>query len=145
MLAEHFRITSGQSAPFGRGGDFFEVGVDASGCVSVVLADVCGNGPAAAAFVPALRAVARAQLARGRSPGAVLAALNQRLATTERATGRFATALALRVDPRSGWVEIASAGHLGPLVASACDAVRAFPIAIGVALGIWPRPRPAIG
>jgi sigma-B regulation protein RsbU (phosphoserine phosphatase) len=138
MLADDLRITSGQSAPFGRGGDFFEVGVDASGCVSVVLADVCGNGPAAAAFVPDLRAVAAAQLARGSSPGAMLAALNQSLASTLRATDRFATGLALRVDPRSGRVEIASAGHLGPLVASALDAVRAFPIAIGVALGIWP-------
>jgi len=139
MLAGNMRITSGQSAPLGQGGDFFEVGVDASGCVSVVLADVCGNGPAAAAFVPALRAAARAQLACGRSPSAVLAALNRSLAGVERATDRFATGLALRVDPRSGRVEIASAGHLGPLVASASGAVRAFPLAIGVALGIWPE------
>ena len=138
MLADKMRITSGQSAPFGRGGDFFEVGVDASGCVSVVLADVCGNGPAAAAFVPDLRAAAATALARGGSPRAILAALNQSLARAERATDRFATALALRVDPRVGRVEIASAGHLGPLVSSAGGAVRAFPIAIGVALGIWP-------
>jgi serine phosphatase RsbU (regulator of sigma subunit) len=140
MLTGNLRITSGQSAPFGRGGDFFEVAVDASGCVSVVLADICGNGPAAAAFVPELRAVARAQLAHGRSPGLVLAALNQWLATAASAAG-FATGLALRVDPRSGRVEIASAGHLGPLVASPNGAVRAFPLAIGVALGIWPGQR----
>lgn len=141
MLAENLRITSGQSAPFGRGGDFFEVTVDASGCVSIVLADVCGNGPAAAAFVPELKEVARAQLAHGRSPGSVLAALNQRLATAERAIDRFATGLALRIDPRSGRVEIASAGHLGPFVKSACGVVHALSPAGGGALGIWPGQR----
>ena len=141
MLAENLRITSGQSAPFGRSGDFYEVSVDAGGCVSIVLADVCGNGPAAAAFVPELRDVARAQLARGRSPGIVLAALNQLLASAERATDRFATGLALRIDPRSGRVEIASAGHLGPFVKSACGAVHAVSLAGGGALGIWPGQR----
>jgi phosphoserine phosphatase RsbU/P len=141
MLTGNLRITSGQSAPFGRGGDFFEVAVDASGCVSVVMTDICGNGPPAAAFVPELRAVARAQLAHGRSPGMVLAALNQWLASAAFAPDRFATGLALRIDPRSGRVEIASAGHLGPLVASANGAVRAFPLAIGMALGIWSAQR----
>jgi serine phosphatase RsbU (regulator of sigma subunit) len=141
VLAENLRIASGQSAPFGLGGDFFEVAVDASGCVSIVLADVCGNGPDAAAFVPDLRAVARAQLARGQSPAIVLAALNQWLASAERAMDRFATGLALRIDPRSGRVEIAGAGHLGPFVKTACGAVHALSLAGGVALGIWPGQR----
>ena len=52
MLAENLRITSGQSAPFGRGGDFYEVATDARGCVTIILADVCGNGPAAARLSP---------------------------------------------------------------------------------------------
>jgi hypothetical protein len=138
VLAETLRITSGQSAPFGGGGDFFEVAVDAGGCVSIVLADVCGNGPAAAAFVPELRDVARAALARGRSPGVVLAALNHWLASGERAPDQFATALALRIDPRSGRMDIASAGHLGPFVKSPCGAVHGLLLAGGVALGIWP-------
>ena len=81
MLAENLRITSGQSAPFGRGGDFYEVAVDGRGCVSIILTDVCGNGPAAGAFVPELRDVVRWHLARARSPGVVLAALNQWLAS----------------------------------------------------------------
>ena len=76
--------------------------------------------------------------ARGRSPGVVLAALNQWLASAERATDRFATALALRIDPRSGRMDIASAGHLGPFVKSPCGAVHGLLLAGGVALGIWP-------
>ena len=141
MLAENLRITSGQSAPFGRGGDFYEVAVDGRGCVSIVLTDICGNGPAAAAFVPELRDVVRRQLARGRSPGAVLAALNKCLARADHATDLFATAVAMRINPRSGKAEIASGGHLGPFLKSARGLVRAFPLAIGAALGICPAQR----
>ena len=101
MLAENLRITSGQSAPAGRGGDFYEVAADARGCVTIVLADVCGNGPAAGAFVPELRDVVRAHLARAHSPGVVLAALNQCLAGAGHATDRFATALAVRIETRA--------------------------------------------
>jgi len=57
------------------------------------------------------------------------------------APDRFATALALRIDPRSGTAELASAGHLGPFLKSAGGTVRAFPLAIGVALGICPAQR----
>lgn len=136
MLAENLRVTGRQTAPFGSGGDFYEVAVDARGCLSIILTDVCGNGPAAGAFVPELRAVARAHLARERSPGMVLAALNEWVATAGHAPDHFATALALRIDPRSGRVELASAGHLGPFLKSARGTVRAFPLAIGIALGI---------
>jgi serine phosphatase RsbU (regulator of sigma subunit) len=141
VYAEGLRITSGQTAPFGRGGDFFEVVVDARGCVSIVLADVSGNGPAAGVSVPALRAVARWHLARANSPGVVLAALNEWLARASQPADRFATALALRVDPRSGRAEIASAGPLGPFLKNARGAVRAFPLATGVALGFFPGQR----
>jgi serine phosphatase RsbU (regulator of sigma subunit) len=141
VLGERLRITGGQTAPFEAGGDFYEVATDARGCVSIILTDVCGNGPAAGAFVPALRAVAREQLVHERSPAIVLGALNQWLARAAHAPDRFATALALRIDPRSGSVELASAGHLGPFLKTARGSVRAFPLAIGVALGICPAER----
>ena len=44
-------VAAKQSAPAGNGGDFFEVIQQRDGRVTVVMADVCGNGPSAAAPV----------------------------------------------------------------------------------------------
>ena len=43
------RIATRQHGPLGHGGDFFEIIQHREGQVSVFVADVCGNGPSAAA------------------------------------------------------------------------------------------------
>src|SRR5260221_6717035 len=68
------RVASKQRAVLGRGGDFFEVFQHRDERVAVVMADVCGNGPGAAAHVSDIRWALRQQLARGEAPGAVLSA-----------------------------------------------------------------------
>ena len=57
------------TAPAGNSGDFFEVIQLRDGRVTVVLADVCGNGPSAAAPVGNLRWVLRQAIARGAGAG----------------------------------------------------------------------------
>src|ERR1700722_1510077 len=69
-------VATKQWALGGNGGDFFEVIQQRDGRVTTVMADVCGNGPSAAAPVATLRWIPRQQIAAGGSPGSVLATLN---------------------------------------------------------------------
>jgi serine phosphatase RsbU (regulator of sigma subunit) len=133
-LGSELRVASKQSARFGAGGDFFEVFEHADGRVSVVVADVCGNGAAAAQVAARIRPFLHHSLARGESPGRVLAALNDGL--HESLADRFVTAVAVRVDVRSGVGEIACAGHLGPFVLRASGRVQSLDRATGVPLGL---------
>ena len=70
------RIATRQHGPVGHGGDFFEIIQHREGHVSVLVADVCGNGPSAAAPVSRLRWLLRQHLARGEAPAGILALLN---------------------------------------------------------------------
>jgi len=134
-LGSELRVASKQSAGFGAGGDFFEVFEHASGRVSTVVADVCGNGAAAAKVAARIRPFLHHSLARGESPGRVLAALNDGL-VAEGLAERFVTAVAVRVDVHTGVVEIACAGHLGPFVRRASGRVQAVDRTTGVPLGL---------
>ena len=128
-------VAAKQSAPAGNGGDFFEVIQQRDGRVTVVMADVCGNGPSAAAPVSSLRWILRQTIARGEGPGAVLAALNDWI-VEQRIDDHFVTAVCVRIDAVTGRAEIASAGHLGPFVKRASGGAEDLPYAVGLALGI---------
>jgi serine phosphatase RsbU (regulator of sigma subunit) len=130
-------IATRQRSIAGRGGDFFEVVQHRDGSVSTFMADVCGNGPVAAAPVQGMRWVLRQRLAHGDPPGALLAALNDWL-VAQRNDERFVTALCLRVDPLSGRADMAGAGHLGPFVKRAAGPVACVALSGGLALGILP-------
>ena len=130
-------VAAKQSAPAGNGGDFFEVIQQRDGRVAVVVADVCGNGPSAAAPVSGLRWILRQEIARGAAPGGVLAALNDWM-FEQQIDDRFVTAVCVRIDAVTGLAEIASAGHLGPFVKRAAGGAEDLPRAVGLALGILP-------
>lgn len=130
-------LTSRQTAPFGLGGDLCEVIRDADGHIAMLVADVCGNGAAAAALVPELRLLARAFLRQSPSPGQVLTKLNDWLIRVKK-FDRFITAVALQIDPAAGEMRMASAGHLGPFVREDDGRARQMPLAIGLALGVLP-------
>lgn len=134
-IGSELRVASKQSARTGMGGDFFEVFEHASGCVSTVVADVCGHGPPAARVAARVRPFLHHRLALGESPGSVLAALNDAL-VAEPLGDRFVAAVAARVDVRTGFAEIACAGHLGPFVRRASGAVQLVDRATGVPLGL---------
>jgi serine phosphatase RsbU (regulator of sigma subunit) len=135
-LPSALRVASKQSAQFGAGGDFFEVFQHADGRVSAVVADVCGNGKAAAQVAAAIRPLLHASLTRGDSPGAVLAAFNDGLVRGGLVADRFVTAVAVRVDVVAGVAEIACAGHMGPFLRRASGRVSAIDRAMGVPLGL---------
>jgi serine phosphatase RsbU (regulator of sigma subunit) len=131
------QVSAKQTAPAGNSGDFFEVIQLRDGRVTALLADVCGNGPSAAVPVSGLRWILRQAIARGESPGLVLAALNECMIHA-RVDDRFATAVCVRVDAITGQVKLASAGHLGPFVRHAAGGAEELSTATGLALGILP-------
>src|SRR6185436_3082108 len=65
----------------------------------------------------------------------LLMALNEWL-VEQHAPDLFVTAVCFRVDPTSGHVEVASAGHLGPFVKRASGHAEIIPVTPGMALGI---------
>ena len=130
-------IATRQHGAVGHGGDFFEIIQHREGHVSTLLADVCGNGPSAAVPVSRLRWLVRQHLACGEAPGAVLALLNDAIVAGDE-PDLFVTAVCLRIDPQSGSVNVASAGHLGPFIKRASGDAQELITPTGAALGIMP-------
>jgi light-regulated signal transduction histidine kinase (bacteriophytochrome) len=99
------------------GGDWYDLVPLPSGRVSIVLGDVAGHGLAAAAITAQLRHALRAHLLRDLGPAAALRGLNEVVAAL--LPGELATAVVAVLDPPTGGVAIASAGHLPVLHATA--------------------------
>ena len=129
-------IATRQRGPIGHGGgDFFEIIQHREGHVSALLADVCGNGPSAAVPVSRLRWLVRQHLACGEAPGAVLKLLNDSIVAGND-PDLFVTAVCVQVDPQTGAVTAASAGHLGPFIKRADGDAQDLMMDEGAALGI---------
>ncbi|SFE49756.1 SpoIIE family protein phosphatase [Blastococcus tunisiensis] len=92
------------------GGDWYDLVPLPGGTVSIVLGDVAGHGLAAAAVTAQLRHALRAHLLRAPGPGAALDGLNEVIAAL--LPGEMATAVVVELDPATGDVVIANAGHL---------------------------------
>src|SRR4029077_16848137 len=96
-----------------------------------------GNGPSAAVPVSRLRWLVRQHLACGESPGAVLKLLNDSIVAGNE-PDLFVPAACVRIDPQTGVVNAASAGHLGPFIKRACGDAQELVMDEGAALGIMP-------
>ncbi len=99
-------------------GDFYDVfPVDASGGrpggMALVVCDVAGHGLASALIMSATRAAVRAETQRLPEPARVLSRVNQLLADSI-PPGLFVTIFLGIVDPVSGVLRFASAGHPHP-------------------------------
>jgi two-component system, chemotaxis family, sensor kinase Cph1 len=88
--------------------------------VAIVLGDVAGHGLDAAAITAQLRHALRAHLLRAAGPGAALDGLNEVIGAL--LPGEMATAVVAELDPATGEVLVASAGHLPVLHATAAGA-----------------------
>jgi phosphoserine phosphatase RsbU/P len=111
--------------PAGRGdevgGDFYDVFQTGPGTWGVVLGDVCGKGPQAAAVTALCRYAVRAAAMGSSSPAEVLSTLNATLLGHE--ADRFATVVYLAVRPSARGAEVvaASGGHPLPLLLSGAE------------------------
>jgi PAS domain S-box-containing protein len=96
------------------GGDFYDVVLLPGGLVGLSVGDVVGHDITAAATMGQLRSVSRAMAADGPTSSELI----ERLQDSWSLLGvqRMATALFGTLDPVSGALRVASAGHLPPLV-----------------------------
>ncbi|HET9094562.1 MAG TPA: GAF domain-containing SpoIIE family protein phosphatase [Solirubrobacteraceae bacterium] len=94
------------------GGDFYDAITLPDGRIAVAIGDVMGKGLRAAAAMAHLRAGIHALAIDGSGPGEVLL----RLGRMAEADGHFATAVLLLLDPATGVLALANAGHLPPLL-----------------------------
>jgi len=91
------------------GGDWYDLVLLPGGRVSVVLGDVAGHGISAAATTAQLRHALRAYLLRESGPAAALSRLNELVGYL--LPDELATAIVAELDPATGALVVANAGH----------------------------------
>jgi PAS domain S-box-containing protein len=123
------------------GGDFYDVVRLPNAQVALAVGDVVGHDITAAATMGQLNSVYRALLVDGPSPSAMI----DRLQASWSLLGlqRMATALFAVLDPATGQLAIASAGHLPPLLI-ADGRAEFLPVEPSRMLGAPPAPAPAL-
>jgi sigma-B regulation protein RsbU (phosphoserine phosphatase) len=102
------------------GGDFYDYLALPAGGLGLVLADVSGKGLPAALFMLSTRAYLRTLALGGLPPHRVLAGANRQVAADSGVSGMFVTTFYAQLDPESGRLRYANAGHNPPLVLR-CD------------------------
>jgi PAS domain S-box-containing protein len=106
------------------GGDWHDAFRLAGGRVGIVVGDVVGRGLVAASAMGQLRSAVRALAGAGLEPAAVLGHLDTFVEQVDAA--RYATLAYADVDPDTGSVAFASAGHLPPVLLEASAAPRLY-------------------
>lgn len=117
------------------GGDFYDVIPLPDGRVAFVVGDVTDKGIPAALMMSATRSVLRASAQRLMEPGAVLERVNEHLCPDMPAK-MFVTCLYGVLEPASGLLRFANAGHDVPYVRTASGVVELR--ARGMPLGLMP-------
>ncbi|WP_059009914.1 ATP-binding SpoIIE family protein phosphatase [Streptomyces specialis] len=131
------------------GGDWYDVIPLPTGRVALVIGDVQGHDVRAAAVMAQLRIALRAYASEGHHPDAVLSRASRFLAALTAGTAgdpdapdddaRFATCLYVEVDPPSGTLVVARAGHLDPAMVLQDGTVVTRPTVGGLPLGLLPQ------
>ncbi|WP_309098077.1 SpoIIE family protein phosphatase [Streptomyces sp.] len=123
------------------GGDWYDVIPLPSGRFALVIGDVQGHDVRAAGLMGQLRIALRAYASEGHRPDAVLSRASRFLhgiSDEDPADPRFATCVYVEVDPASGLLDIARAGHPDPAIRMADGTVLTRPTSGGLPLGIDP-------
>ncbi|HET9323286.1 MAG TPA: SpoIIE family protein phosphatase [Gaiellaceae bacterium] len=124
------------SARLDVGGDVFDYTVLPDGRLAVAVGDVTGKGIDAAADMAMTKFVFRSLTREHSRPSELLRIANQ-VVLDEVEEGKFVTMVCLTVDPVTGELACASAGHPEPRLVRPDGTVVALPVH-GLALGIAP-------
>ncbi|MEP7003980.1 MAG: GAF domain-containing SpoIIE family protein phosphatase [Chloroflexota bacterium] len=92
------------------GGDFYDFFDLPDGSLAVIVGDASGKGIAAALLMATTRSVLRSSGAQLSSPGAILSAANKILCRAM-PPNMFVTCLVVRIEPGTGAMRYANAGH----------------------------------
>jgi hypothetical protein len=115
------------------GGDFYDVLPLTDGRIVAVVGDVMGRGVQAAAAMAQIRTMIRAYAVDDPDPVRVFERVDTFFRVADLA--QIVTALYFLIDPATGTVSIANAGHLPPIIVDG-DSSRVVTNAGGVAFGI---------
>ena len=123
------------------GGDFYDAFELEPGRMAVVVGDVCGKGPAAAALTALARHTIRAVAGGDRTPSDVLGLLNDTMLRQDR-DGPFLTAIYVQMAILDGGIEIdaSRAGHPFGLIVRTNGHVERLGADRGQLLGVVPHP-----
>jgi len=132
---EGWRITPIYQPAREVGGDFYDFLELDDGRLGIVVGDATGHGVPAALVMASARSMLRAVAQASVSPGDALRRVNDPLAT-EIPPNMFVTCFYCILDPKSGSLSYANAGHDLPYVwhGGACEELRAR----GMPLGLMP-------
>ena len=116
------------------GGDVYDFMELADGRLAVALGDVTGHGIEAAADMAMAKFVFRSLAREHPEPGDFLQSAND-VIVGEIAPGKFITMVYVVIDPVSGEIAVAGAGHPAPRVVGADGAIKSLDAA-GLVLGV---------
>ncbi|MFF8942050.1 SpoIIE family protein phosphatase [Streptomyces sp. NPDC014864] len=138
LLPEHPEVeTAGCYLPGTEGmevgGDWYDVLATGDG-LALVIGDVQGHGVQAAATMGQLRSAVRAFTLGDHPPDEVMSGTNRLLIDLD--PGQFASCCYLRLDPATGVVRVARAGHPLPLLRTRDGRTEVCDVAGGVLLGV---------
>jgi len=121
------------------GGDYVGASAVADGRVMLAVADVCGKGLAAALVASSLHTLMFASLRAGSGLPELMNSINAYVCQTL-GEQRFVTMAAVLLDPASGTIATANAGHPPPLVVRPDGWVRQLPSQRNFPLGVSDDP-----
>lgn len=116
-------------------GDYYDVIELPDGRVWCLVADVTGEGLAAALLMANLQAAVRVTIEETDDPGVLLARWNGLVCRNTEAS-KFITCLLMLLDPKRHEVRVAAAGHFAPLLLRGGEGPRDVEMDAGMPLGV---------
>jgi serine phosphatase RsbU (regulator of sigma subunit) len=118
----------------GVGGDWYDVFTLPSGWLGVVIGDVSGHGLRSAVVMGRLRSALRAYALVCDDPAQALTLLDRKIHHFE--TGNLATVLYAMISPDRATIQLSSAGHLQPILATPGQPADTLNIPVDPPLGV---------
>jgi sigma-B regulation protein RsbU (phosphoserine phosphatase) len=118
------------------GGDFYDVFLLDRGRAGFVIGDVADKGIPSAIFMARTHALIMAEVSHGGSPADVLRSVNHHLVRLEQSS-QFVTVILGVLDPQTGLLTYARAGHELPLLLTSGGTVETLPHTNGQAVGMF--------
>ncbi len=118
------------------GGDFYDCFLRPDGQYCALIADVSGKGIAGALFMALTKNLVRERIMHCEDPADALNSVNDDLCA-QNPEGMFVTLFAMLIDPQTGVVRCANAGHNPPVLLKRGSAAYMKPKP-GIALGLFP-------
>jgi len=116
-------------------GDFYNWFEMPDGRMAVIIGDVTGHGMAAAFLMATTQLVVRNTLPLADDPGHCMTEINRQLCT-QVFNGQFVTLQILVIDPTTGRVEVATAGHPTPLLSNPAGGFTPIVLEPNLILGV---------